>query len=72
MQKPHGAERLALQPHGVGPAPDEVLDLLGRGVGGEVEVDVARMGARIGDGVTHRAADEIEAATGGTEPPGDL
>ena len=40
-----GAEALTLEPEGVGDRPDDVLGLLGSGVGGEVQIDGAYRGA---------------------------
>ena len=52
----------------VGPPPQELLDHLGTGVGGEVEV-VAEAAEQ---GVPHRAADQGELVAGSREPLAEL
>jgi hypothetical protein len=63
------AEPLALGPHGVRPAPQQRLDLVGSG--GRRQVAVVR---RIGDAeqqVTDRTADEVQPVPGGGEALGE-
>ena len=52
---PDGAEPLPLQPDRVGPAPDDTLDLVGAGVGRQVDV---RRGP-VEEGVPHAPAHEV-------------
>ena len=66
-----GAEPLALGPHRIGPARHHGLDLVGPGVGGEVQVGiVGHTGGGVAgdDGVTHRAAHQIEGPVRPLEP----
>ena len=60
---PDRAESRPLRPHVVGPAPDQPLDLVGTGIGGEIEVGVRRSGRRE-ERVAHGTPDEIQTATG--------
>jgi hypothetical protein len=57
-----GAEAGALGPHVVGPAAHQALDLVGPGVGGEVEVRLGRAPAGREEGVAHRTAHQIQGA----------
>ena len=66
-----GAEAGPLRPDVVGPTPDQALDLVGPGIGGEIEVGVRRRAGRE-EGVTHRATHQIQGATGLAEPLGQL
>ena len=66
--RPDGAEAFALGPQGVGPPAERRLDLLGRGVGREVEVLGQAVAAQ--EQVAHRAADEVQAMIAGAEALG--
>src|SRR5690606_7687172 len=63
-----GAEGAADVPGGVGPALQHLLDLVGGGGGGEVEVG----GGAAQEGVAHGAADEGDLVPGGGEALPDL
>ena len=63
-----GPEALPLEPHAVGPVTHEPLDLVGPGVGGEVDVLVGE----VEQGVPDAAADEVGLVAGRDEPPGQL
>ena len=66
----HRPEPLALEPHGIGPTPDQPFDDLGSGIRGQVDV-----GVRIDlveEGVSHRTADQVALVAGGGEAIGEL
>ena len=68
--QPDRAEPLALGPHGVGPAGHDRLDLVGPGVGGEVDVAIrAVVGAD--EQVAHDAADQVQPVSGRVEALGE-
>ena len=70
--RPDRPERLALVPHRVGPAPEACPDLVGPGVGGEVEVETVDHGTIAGDEqVADRAADQVQAVPGRGETFGE-
>ncbi len=67
VAEPDRPEALPLQPHRIGPPPHEALDLVGSGVGREVEILLAVTRIGPGEGVAHRSAHDVEAATGFVE-----
>ena len=63
-----GAEALPLGPHSVGPPPHRRLDVVGTGVGGEVEVHPCRI--PVEEEVAHRSTDEVGPVPSRTEASG--
>ena len=55
-------------PQRVGPRPQQFLQLLGAGVGGEVQIGDRPLQHR----VAHRAADQIQLVAGGSEQPAEV
>jgi len=65
---PDGPEALALGPQGVDPAGQQLLDLVGPGVGGQVDVPIGQVPAD--QQVPDHPADQVEAAVGRGEALG--
>jgi hypothetical protein len=71
QQQADRPEPLPLCPDRFGDVGHDRLDFVGQGIGREVDVNrvVRRQPARTsGDGVAHRAADEVDQLPGGGEP----